>query len=277
MSQDETLDFPITNKYAFARVFSKSENVRPLLETVLGVPVGEIRYVVSEYEVEPSLRGRGVRMDVFTNDETGAMYDVEMQNVDEGNLALRSRYLLSSFDRDRITRGESYKKLGKSVVIFVCRFDPIGPGDRMYVIVPMVAGHDELYDDGTMRIFLNAHGAAHDPSGQGRLAAFLSYVDGGDTMGDEWVERLDDEVHALNADKGWRDAVLSFELDLQDAEDRGVKKGLEQGLEQGREQEAKLDRLLAEALEERGREAELLAAMKDQQVKQRLLAELGIL
>ena len=71
--------------------------------------------------------------------------------------------------------------------------------------------------------------------------------------------------------------MLSFELDLQDAEDRGVKKGLEQGLEQGREQEAKLDRLLAEALEERGREAELLAAMKDQQVKQRLLAELGIL
>ena len=67
--------------------------------------------------------------------------------------------------------------------------------------------------------------------------------------------------------------MLSFELDLQDAEDRGVKKGLEQG----REQEAKLDRMLAEALEERGREAELLAAMKDQQVKQRLLAELGIL
>ena len=67
--------------------------------------------------------------------------------------------------------------------------------------------------------------------------------------------------------------MLSFELNLQDAEDRGVKKGLEQG----HQQEAALYRMLAEALEERGRESELLAAMKDQQVKQRLLAELGIL
>ena len=31
--------YPITNKYTFAYVFSKPENVRPLLEEVMGIPI----------------------------------------------------------------------------------------------------------------------------------------------------------------------------------------------------------------------------------------------
>ena len=101
------------------------------------MPIGKIRYVDEEHTIEPSLMGKGVRMDVFVDDGTGTVYDVEMQNVDEKNLALRSRYLLSSFDRDRIERGEDYIELGKSIVIFVCVFDPLGKGERVYAVRPM--------------------------------------------------------------------------------------------------------------------------------------------
>ena len=271
-STQTSIPFPITNKYTFARIFSDPDNVKPLLEAVLEVPIGEIRYVVPEHGIEPSLKGHGVRMDVFVNDANGTVYDVEMQNADDGDLALRSRYLLSSFDRDRITRGEPYQNLGKSVVIFVCCFDPIGLGERMYAVIPMVSGHDEHFDDKTTRIFLNARGAAREHGGHGKLDAFLSYVDGGDTMGDEWVERLDREVHALNADEGWRDAMFNFDMDLQDAEYKGHQKGLEEGRQEGREQIA----ALARALREQGREDELAEAVLDEARMERLLAELGI-
>lgn len=114
--------YDITNRFVFARIFSEPDNARPLLEAVMGVKIKEIRYIEAEHSIEPSLRGRGVRMDVFVDDADGTVYDVEMQNNDEGNLALRSRYLLSAFDRDRIEHGEPYANLKRTVVIFVCHF-----------------------------------------------------------------------------------------------------------------------------------------------------------
>ena len=234
------MEYPITNRYTFAKVFSNPDNVRPLLEGILGVPIGKIRMVEPEHSVEPSLRGRGVRMDVFVEDQAGTVYDVEMQNANEGNLELRSRYLLSSFDRDRIMRGEDYIDLGHSIVIFVCDFDPIGLGDRMYVIKPAVVDHWHVFDDGTTRIFLNAKGASGEsvaPSlaDKPRIASFLSYVDGGDTMGDEWVEDLDKQVRALNADVGWRQTVLGLQLEFEHARHLAQKEGHAMGVAEGRE------------------------------------------
>lgn len=266
-----SVEFPLSNKYTFSRVFSDPGNVRPLLEVVLGVPIGEIRYVVSEHAVDPSLRGRGVRMDVLVDDGSGAVFDVEMQNVGEGNLALRSRYLLSSFDRDRLARGHDYDELGMSVVIFVCCFDPIGLGERMYVMRPMVVGHDLPFDDNTQRVFLNAKGAARDSHQGGplaRLNAFLSYIDGGDTMGDEWVEHLDEKVRELNADEGWRESVLSFEMDLLDAERKGQAEGMQMSDE--------INRSLLAALRACGREEEMFDALTDADRKTQLLKEFGL-
>lgn len=301
------LDYPITNAYTFAAVFSNPDNARPLLEAVLGVPIGEIRNVESEHVVEPSIHGRGVRMDVFVEDGTGTVYDVEMQNENEQDLALRSRYLLSSFDRNRIMRGQPFSLLGRSVVIFVCKFDPIGFGDRVYVVRPAVEGRWVPYEDGTLRVFLNAQGAAKDASEarsqskeSARLAAFLAYADSGDTMGDEWVRHIDEEVRALNADEGWRNTVLGIELDFQQARHQsreegkaeGRAKGLEEGRAEGREEGraegreegraegiAETNRILtrlADALTRAGRIDELPQAIADEEFRSRLLVELGI-
>ena len=246
MAENRTF-YRITNRFMFGRIFSDPDNARPLLEAVLGVPIGEIHYVDEEHTVEPSLMGKGVRMDVFVDDGTGTVYDVEMQNVDEKNLALRSRYLLSSFDRDRIERGEDYMKLGESIVIFVCIFDPLGKGERVYAVRPMEEHFHEPFDDGTLRVFLNAEGAAEgveevaSVSGEevqpaGRLGAFLTYVDGGGTMGDEWVKKLDDEVHELNNSPGWRDAMLSYQLILQDERRIARKEGHDEGYAEGHDE-----------------------------------------
>ncbi len=272
------IDYPISNQYTFATVFSNPDNVRPLLEAILGVPIGEIRTVEPEHTIQSSLRGKGVRMDVFVDDGSGTVYDVEMQNAVDDDLALRSRYLISSFDRDRIWRGEDYDKLGRSVVIFVCSFDPIGLGDRMYVIRPAIIDRNLPYDDGTMRVFLNAKGAASEgpTAKRSRLASFLSYVDGGGTMGDEWVNRLDEDVRALNEDEGWRSAVLGLELDYLREKRRSREEGLAEGRAEGRAEVERLDKLLVEALIASNRVEELAPALTDPDLKSRLLEELGI-
>ena len=316
-----TYPYPISNKYTFACIFSDPDNAKPLLEAVLGVPIGEVRVVEPEHTVQTSLRSRGVRMDVFVEDGTGAVYDVEMQNAEDDDLALRSRYLLSSFDRDRIMHGDPYSQLKRSIVIFVCNFDPLGFGERMYVIQPAVLSHWQVYDDGTMRVFLNAKGAANDKRGWSslvtpRVASFLSYVDGGGTMGDEWLEHIDQSVQALNDDMGWRDTMLGLELDYQRARQQSMEEGRAAGLEEGRaagleegraagleegraagleegraagleegraaglEEGAREERkrilLLTEALAKTGRLEELASALGDAHVMERLLIEFGL-
>ena len=314
---EERIEYPITNRYTFASVFSNPDNVQPLLEAVLGMPIKGIRIVEPEHSSIPTFQGRGVRMDVFVEDGRGTVYDVEMQNANEGDLELRSRYLLSCFDRERLRRGEDYIDLGQSVVIFICSFDPIGFGDRKYLIKPAIVDRWSVFEDGTTRIFLNAYGASQDASLQEsvedrRLASFLSYIDGGGTMGDEWVERLDHEVKAFNADEGWRATVLGLELDFEHARHlaqkegraRGLAEGREVGLAEGREaglaegreaglaegreagiaegreaamKEAKrIDSQLTAALAAADRLDELPKAMLDSDVKARLLKEFGI-
>ncbi len=167
-----------------------------------------------------------------------------------------------------------------------------------------------------MRVFLNASGAADDPPSGGRLPAFLSYVDGGTINNDAWIERLDREVRALNADKGWRETVLSFEGLLEektwkarrDAMAEGLAEGREKGLlagreegliegraegrakgraegriegraegrAEGRKEAAQLAKRLAQALRDAGRDDELFEAMTDAETQARLLEEFGL-
>ena len=112
------------------------------------------------------------------------------------------------------------------------------------------------------------------------LHAFMTHVDGGGTMGNKWVEDVDREVQALNADEGWREAMIGYEVDLMDAARAGRMEGRAEGRTEGRAegQSKTLDanRRLAEALRAAGREAEFVEAGLDEAVRARLMAEFGI-
>ena len=110
------------------------------------------------------------------------------------------------------------------------------------------------------------------------------------------MKKLDDKVHELNNSLGWRDAMLSYQLILQDerriarkeGHEEGRKEGLAEGLAEGREEglaegraeglkeEADVNRRLVMALRAAGREGELAEALLDSQVKARLLKEFAI-
>ena len=67
--------------------------------------------------------GKGIRFDVYSEDDSGIVYDCEMQTSKKDNLPKRTRYYQGMIDLNLLERGADYKELKKSYVIFICPFD----------------------------------------------------------------------------------------------------------------------------------------------------------
>lgn len=52
--------------------------------------------------VDLLLESKGIRLDIYVNDENGTIYNVEMQKGNNKNLAKRSRYYQGNIDLDLI-------------------------------------------------------------------------------------------------------------------------------------------------------------------------------
>ena len=77
---------------------------------------------------------KGVRLDVYAEDEKETHYDIEMQALKKPAIEKRSRYYHSQMDMEFLLRGEDYKKLPNSYVIFICDFDPFGEKKYCYIL-----------------------------------------------------------------------------------------------------------------------------------------------
>lgn len=264
----------ITDSIMFDSVFSDPALARSLLERVLGIPILKVEHVATEMTVIPGLGTRGIRMDVYVLDEEGSVYNVEMQNANEGNLLKRSRYYQGTIDKDCISPGQAFDKLRDSFVVFICTFDPFGDGLARYTIRPYCLENQSLQPDGSTRVFINAR--AWNNCDDERLKPFLQYLSGDTMVSDTFSQEVDSKVRSLRASARWRGEYKMMSLYLSDLEARAIERGLEQGLERGREEERSLNAQLAERLRELGRSDELTDAMVDSAVRDKLLAELGI-
>ena len=66
---------------------------------------------------------KGIRLDVYVEDEAGTVYNVEIQTTDKKNLPKRLRYYQGMIDLNILNRGEDYASLRRSFVIFICTLD----------------------------------------------------------------------------------------------------------------------------------------------------------
>ena len=82
---------PITNAVMFAMVMQDKELCRQVLETLLQIEIDHLEDVKTEEVLKPALEPKGVRLDVFVKNST-AVFDVELQMTNTGNLPLRARY-----------------------------------------------------------------------------------------------------------------------------------------------------------------------------------------
>lgn len=166
-------------------------------------------------------------------EDENRIFDVEMQTTNQKGLAKRSRYYQSMLDLNTIEKGETYRKLKESYVIFICTFDPFGLGRAQYCFENFCVEERSLkLGDGTQKIFFNTKD--YMQSEDAGIQAFLRYVNG-ETGEDAFVQELDAKVKQVKENKEWRAEYMTLLMREQEIREEAMAKGMEKGLEKGME------------------------------------------
>ena len=169
----------LEDDFLFAKVMSDKEICKEFLEKLLDIEINKIEMPENQKTIDLLLESKGIRLDIYVKDENNVVYNVEMQRGKHKNIPKRLRYYQGNIDLDLITKGEDYRKLSKSYIIFICTFDLIKAGRHKYTFESVCVEDNsiKLVDD-TNKIILNTTGIIDDLNDE--LIEFLKYVEHSD-------------------------------------------------------------------------------------------------
>ncbi len=213
-----------------------SELCKELLQRILpDLEIDHIEYPELQKAIKPDVDAKSIRLDVYIRDDKGTIYDIEMQVTDTKELPKRSRYYQSVIDLQLIDKGQHYKLLKPSYIIFICPFDVFCQGRHIYTFENICKEDTNIVlGDGAVKIFLNADSEMDDVSKE--LAAFLDFVAGKETD-DSFVKKLDDAVKMAKKNREWRHEYMTLLMRDQENLEKGIEKGIKKGIEKGTMQE----------------------------------------
>lgn len=182
-----------------------------------------------------------MRLDVYVEDDTGALYNIEMQTTDApqlGGLSKRARYYGSMLDVNALRKGGQYNKLPKTYIIFICTFDSHGRGRSIYTFRRICKEERtlEMGDDTTI-VFLCTGGQDDDVDPD--VKRFLNFVEGKAAEG-KFVKEIEAEIERLKEHMETRREYMTLQMMVEEMarerEAAGWRRGREEGLEEGREE-----------------------------------------
>lgn len=228
MAQESFQDLNLNNSFLFSAALEDEETCRLVLECILDCNITDLR-VHTEHNVLFNTDFKYIRLDVFAKDKLDVSYDLEMQNEDEGNLPLRSRYYQAELDLSSLKPGEDYEHLRPLYVIFICSFDPFGKSLYRYTFEMQCGERNFPLNDGVKRIFLNTKGTNPNevPSA---LVDFLGYLE---ESTDSYVNKtncnklkhIHEKVKQLKKNRSLKERYMRFEELLKQRERKGIKQG----------------------------------------------------
>ena len=245
----EELEFK--DDFMFGVIMRNPKYCKPFLETILGIKISDIKYPKTQESIDISVNAKGVRLDVYVEDEKDTVYNIEMQVALNKNLPKRSRYYQGMIDLNILEKGEDYKNLKRSYVIFICTFDLFGKGRHIYTFENRCLQDYEIdLGDETTKIILNTKGIMNDVSDE--MKNLLDYIDGQESS-DDFTKELETAVRDVKNKEKWRVEYMTLEMRYREL--------LEQGIEQGemkklitqicrKKRKSKTPEVIAEELEE---------------------------
>ncbi len=254
----------IQNDFLFSKVMLNTELCKHLLESILDIPIKKIVVIQGQNTMDPVSESHAIRLDVYVEDEKETVYDIEMQATNTKELFRRSRYYQAIMDVNSLKSGESYQKLKKSYIIFICPFDLFEAGLPMYTCNSYCKENKDLFvDDGATRIFLNASGNLELLSNED-LKAFLSLVAGKVITGNDFVENITKIMIEAKHNLRWLGDYMTLTME----------KNLirEQSLEEGMEKITALYNLLVEE----GKMDDAVRIMKDKTFRNEMFQKYNI-
>ncbi len=227
--KDNWEELGISNDFLFGKVMRNPDLCRKLLQRILPeLNIERIEYPETQKSIKEDMDARSVRLDVYIKDEQNVVYTIEMQTTDTRELPKRARYYQSMIDLQLIDKGESYSRLARSYIIFICPFDIFGRDRHIYTFENRCReDRDVLLGDGTTKIFLNARGKMDDVSRE--LKAFLDYVSG-IKSDDAFVKELEAAVNEAKRNREWRHEYMTLAMRDIENRERGIEIGMEKGM-----------------------------------------------
>ena len=222
-------DLNICNDFLFGKIMQDAELCKELLQRILpDLEIDHIEYPELQKAIKPDADAKSVRLDVYVRDDKNSVYDMEMQVTDTGELPKRSRFYQSMLDLQLLDKGQTYKQLKPSYIIFICPFDTFGAGRHIYTFQNLCREeHRIILGDEATKIFLNADSSMEDVSRE--LRAFLDYV-AGKKPEDDFVKRLEEAVREAKKNREWRHEYMTLLMRDQENIQKGIEKGIEKGI-----------------------------------------------
>ena len=273
-------ELELRDDFMFSRIMSNPKFVKPLLETILGVKIRKIVYPQTQKTIDLSLQAKGIRLDVYVEDDQNTVFNLEMQTSDGANLPKRMRYYQGMIDLNILDKGQDYTTLKKSYVIFICTFDPFGEGRHIYTFCNTCQENTALtLDDDAVKIILSTKGTMNDVSPE--MKRILDYIDGKGAS-DKFTEELEEAVRSARQNERWRLDYMTLEYEYRqrylEGKEEGRAEGRAEGREEGREEgRAEGRERTIQKLHERGESIASIAdivELNEEEVK-RVISELA--
>ncbi|MBE6103187.1 MAG: Rpn family recombination-promoting nuclease/putative transposase [Selenomonas ruminantium] len=223
-------ELTIQDDYMFKLIMSRKRICKKMLEKLLQIPIRDIKYIDEEKSVKARYESKGVRLDVYVEDDQNTVYDIEMQvRQPEGDgLFKRTRYYQSMIDADLLAMGTDYDALNPCIIIFICPFDAFGQDRHIYTFNNYCEQDKNLpLGDGAAKIFLNTKGTADDVPSDVR--AFLDYVDGR-INDDAFVQEIDQEIREVKKIENERVSYMTLAMKMMEERKEGRKEGHKEGV-----------------------------------------------
>ena len=225
-------DLDITDDFIFSRVMRNKKLCRTLLEMILKVKIGKIKFLTSHHAIRVEPNTKGIIMDVYLKNENKVI-NVEMQASNHRDLPRRARYYQAAADIDTAPKGSQYSDLKQNYVIFICTFDPFHKGKPFYTFQNYCINYGEPIplEDGTEKIFLNT--TAKDLSNLDLdLRLFYDYVK--DNIAQTpFTKELDESIARMKQEKEERNMYLTYTSRMMECRRDGYEEGLHTGREEG--------------------------------------------
>ncbi len=216
-------ELTIQDNFLFQKVMQNKRICKYLIEKILHISIKEITFPDAEKNISIRYDSKSIRLDVYVEDDSGRVYDIEMQctNGSDQELPKRTRYYQGMIDMGLLEKGGDYDTLNPSFIIFICTFDPFHKGLPIYTFRNRCVECEglELQDEAT-KIFLNSK--SRDENIDPDISAFLRYVDGKSAEG-SFTQTVEQEVLRVKRHDETRREYMTLAMELKRQENIGRK------------------------------------------------------
>lgn len=225
----------LTDDFLFDVATEELENCKAIIELTTGLRLKSLKWKSGQKVIHNLPGKRGVRLDFIAESEDGMIFDVEMQNRNEGNIPKRTRFYQALIDAPILKSGErGFDKMNPLYIIIICNYDPYGKKKYCYTFdnqckeVPGLRLGDEV-----TKLLLSTKGENKEEVSK-ELVDFLHYVTESNENGlpdecDERLKRLHESIREIKASADMEVEYMKMEERERIIRDEGKQIGIING------------------------------------------------